>query len=280
MVSTVSVHKKTLTKIKSLFGNFLWYRSSLRISFNQLCLPNKRGGLGLISPEHKCKSLLINRFLRLRQFSPFLHNYTDRIENPPNMKGLPCNAHFLKTVYLEQAYISENIKNNPTSHSIYNHFCSNLPKPHITEKYPQFRWDIIWKNVFSRQISSDHQVTWFLLISEKIICAEKQFRFGSRASPNCVYCPQEIEDLKHRFSTCPEIRNCWWFTVTQIKLLNRRKLRNISFDDFKFPVLRTYNQLERKIASKMFLDFLRYAIANYREDVFVEELKFIMNCNI
>lgn len=278
--STVSVHKKTLTKIKSLFGNFLWYRCSLRISFNQLCLPRKRGGLGLISPEHKCKSLLINRFLRLRQSSPFLHNYTDRIENPPNMKGLPCNAHFLKTVYLELAYISENIKNNPTSQSIYNHFCSNLPKPHITEKYPQFRWDIIWKNVFSRQISSDHQVTWFLLINEKIICAEKQFRFGSRVSPNCVYCPQEIEDLKHRFSTCPKIRNCWWFTVTQIKLLNRRKFRNISFDDFKFPVLRTYNQLERKIASKMFLEFLRYAIANDREDVSVEELKFIMNCNI
>lgn len=279
MSSTISVNKKTLAKIKTLYGNFLWYRSTLRVSFDQLCLPRKLGGLGLIAPEYKCKSLLINRYLRLRHVSPFLHVYTDRIENPPNVKDLPVSAHFLKIIYLELAYIPENIKHNPTSHSIYSLLCSKLPKPHVIEKYPQYNWNVIWKNVFDRHLSSDHQVTWFLLINEKIICAEKQFRFGSRASPNCSYCPQEIEDLKHKFSTCSKVRNCWWFTVTKIKLLNRRKFRNVSFDTFKFPVLRAYTEVEKTLASRIFVEFLNYVFSNDPEVLSVDVLKFSFDCN-
>lgn len=247
--SVVPLDKKRNAKIRNIYGNFLWYRATLRVAFDQLCLPRKRGGLGLIAPNLKSNALLLNRFLRLESESPFLHNLTNQIDNPPNIKDVPLNSPFLKTVYLELPYIPENIRQNSTANALYNHYIARLPTPHIEQKYPQCTWQRIWKNVFNKKIISEN-----------------------------LFCPQEIEDWKHRYANCEKVRKCWWYSLTQIKLINRNRTRNLSFDDFKFPVLSRLNMLERTEASKIFIEYLNYIKSRSREELDLSELVFNLNC--
>lgn len=278
VASTVPIDKKTNAKIKNIYGNFLWHRAPLRVAFDQLCLSKKRGGLGLISPELKCKALLLNRYLQSKLELPFFHTITERLENPPNIKDIPLNSPFLKTLFLELPYIAENVKENPTANAFYNHYITKIARPHIEQKYPNFRWSRIWKNIFNKNISSEDQTSWFLLVNEKIPCGEQQFRFGRTASEMCTYCPQEIEDWKHRYANCIKVRNCWWYSLTQIKLINRTRTRNLSFDNFKFPVLNHLNTLEKTRAAKIFIGFFNYIKGKSRDELDLSELIFYLSC--
>lgn len=276
VASTVPIDKKSISKIKCMYGSFLWNRASLRIAFDQLCLPKKSGGLGLISPEHKCKALLLNRYIRLKRISPYFHTFTDNLMNPPNLKQIPLNSLYIKLLFLELPYLPNNLKGNPSSISLYNNFIALQPKPHIMIKYPQYKWEKIWKNVFDKKISSEYQVAWYLLVNEKISCAEQQFRFGRISSQMCVYCPQQVEDIKHKYSSCEKVRNCWWYSLTQIKLINRTRTRNIGFDHFKYPELKFFKRVEKRKAASIFLEYLKYVQGRTREDLDVNELR----CNL
>lgn len=280
LASTIAIDKQCIAKLKNLYSNFLWYRCSLRISFDQMCLPRKRGGLGLISPEYKCKALLITRYLRLKHVSPFFHNFTNHLQNPPNIKEIPINAYFLKIMYLEIPYLPRHIIENPCASVLYDHYIQRIKKPYVEQKYPQFNWNKIWKNLFTIKISSDYQLVWYLLVNEKLPCADKNFRYGRLNTPFCSFCPQVTEDLKHRYSSCSRVRNCWWFSLTQIKLINRQRARNVGFNDFKFPILSVFNKIERKRAITIFLHHIHYVYTTSRDDLDLSELIFRQSLNL
>lgn len=280
VASTVPIEKKSIAKIKSMYGNFLWNHTFLRVSFDQLCLSKKSGGLGLISPEQKCKALLLNRYIRSKTVSPFFHTWTDNILNPPNIRQIPLNSLFIKSLYLELPYLPVILKENPSSISIYNHFIAKLPKPHIMIKHSQYNWDKIWNNIFDKKISSEYQVLWYLLVNEKISCAEQQFRFGRVSNQMCVYCPQQVEDLKHIYAGCEKVRNCWWYFLTKIKLINRSRTRNIGFDEFQYPELMFFKKEERRKAVRIFLEYLKYVQDRTRDNLDINELRCCLATNL
>lgn len=280
VASTVPIDKKSIARIKCMYGNFLWNHAILRVSFDQLCLPKQTGGLGLISPELKCKALLINRYVRLKSITPFFHTYTDNLMNPPNIKQVPLNSLYLKLLYLELPYLPANLKENPSSINLYSNYIDRLPKPHIMIKYSQYRWDKIWKNVFDKKLSSEYQVSWYFLVNEKISCEEQQFRFGRVSSKMCVYCPQEVEDIKHKYAGCRKVRNCWWYSLTKIKMINRSRARNLGFQHFKFPELMFFTKEERRKAAKIFLEYFKYVQERSRDDLNVNELSCYLMYNV
>uniref|UniRef100_A0A182RPQ2 Reverse transcriptase domain-containing protein n=1 Tax=Anopheles funestus TaxID=62324 RepID=A0A182RPQ2_ANOFN len=137
--SIISVSSFHLGKILNLLNIFMGPKKNLRFSLNQLTLPKAQGGLNLLNPRLKMKTLLINRHWIGRDFMPYTKTFIENTGNPPYLLNIPSTYPCIKQIANEIAYISLSYKQEPSAKKIYRIAHKQLPLPSIVIKEPNFQ---------------------------------------------------------------------------------------------------------------------------------------------
>lgn len=105
LASVISIPNQAVGRLTSYIGSFIWERFPTRVPIEQLTQPKQMGGLNLHLPMHKCKALLVARFLKEIDQMPFASSYTQYLQNPPNFAAIPALYPCLKTIAKLVPYI-------------------------------------------------------------------------------------------------------------------------------------------------------------------------------
>jgi Reverse transcriptase (RNA-dependent DNA polymerase)/Endonuclease/Exonuclease/phosphatase family len=191
-------------KIKKALGKFLWKGHLYRIDRRQLCLPNVKGGLGLISIPEKVKSLFLKRNLYckidgfLEERNDFIFIQKDILQLPRNTKEALNNGENILTLGLN------------TTKSIYNNYLDQINfEPYIERKFPELEFKEIWKNLSLNCLPSDWRTTTYFVVNDVIAnsCKVRRHRIDLDVI-NCIKC-DEIDDNTHRIKKCSAIVEIW-----------------------------------------------------------------------
>lgn len=207
--SILSIPNAILARITSQMGYFIWGRYSTRIAMDQLSLPFDKGGLNLQLPMHKCKALLINRFLRCKQNLPFANSFEELMSNPPHIQGIPALYPCLKVIAKEVPYLPEHIIEHLSAIELHKYYKSKLSTPKVMIEQSTVSWSKIWSNIRNKSLSPDEKSCYYLLVNGKIPHATLLYRQNRLQSPMCQICRGANEDLEHKFSVCIRVRHLW-----------------------------------------------------------------------
>ena len=86
-----------------------------------------------------------------------------------------------------------------------------IPSPSITQNtYPALKWNKIWRNINSNELSQKQRTLYYLLVNEKNNTHDQKIKhnYKSVISPNCSFCGI-TETLEHTFKNCREIEDYW-----------------------------------------------------------------------
>ena len=201
--------------LEKYIGYHVWRNHPYRISRDQLRLPRKKGGLGLVDIELKCKALLIRQYDNLaRGFGdPFELSYLQQYLNPSSSRFRQSPSFIRAPLESREALLVNNNQCLNTSKSVYNTLLENKNiHTSIEGKHPSYNWPCLWKNVLLSPLSSDWRSSLYLVVNECISCADKLFRHGRSQSNICPFCTQ-IETLCHKLYECNRIKPIWTWVL-------------------------------------------------------------------
>lgn len=273
VASVIKLNNKYCAKLKSMIGIFLWQNHGMRISFNQLTLPRKSGGLGLHDPESKCWSLIINTFVTCEYDKSFIVN---QFLNQQSVT-IPASFDFVRFLKSELHSIPQQLMDRFSCKLLYDHYISNKQPAEISLKYPNKSWNFIWRNIsMSRVINSEEKSIYYLMANEKIPNMDSFFRHGRSSNNLCRHCNVMIETLSHLFSECCSVNLMWAICLENLKKINPRKINSQSFDKFQFPELKEFSQAEREKIVLVFSKYIQYVYStappNRSRNILVEIL--------
>lgn len=270
--STISIPNKYVARIKTEIGKFLWSRSPQRVSFANLTLPKNRGGLNLHAPDLKAKALLINRLLQLRGHVPCFDELTTSPEMPP-----ACFPH-LRTAKQGIESLPNNLLQHPTAASIYHHFIGALPDPQIADS-PR-NWRIIFKRIHTPKIPSADRSSWYLAVHKKFNHNELLHRQGRKASPNCDYCPNVVEDLNHTLFDCASTRPIWRNLQHQLRTINHT-LASKDTNYFLYPEFPGLRRIEKEQVAIKVSRYMSFILNVDPQSRSIQELEYyLQDCNL
>ncbi|KAL9700836.1 hypothetical protein quinque_004277 [Culex quinquefasciatus] len=128
VASVLSIRNQDIARITRQLGFFLWGRQ-LRVPMEQICQPIAKGGLNLHLPMHKCRALLVNRFLCTIAETPFAEHLYGQVNNGGS---LPATYPCLRPTWTTIREFPQQLRDNPCSSSIESHLLQALPTPKIS----------------------------------------------------------------------------------------------------------------------------------------------------
>lgn len=255
--SVLSMPNAAVARMTSQMGRFIWGRYSFRVPMDQLALPVADGGLNLHTPRVKSKALLINRFIRDTEVTPFALSFTSQLENPPNLSGIPAMYPCLKAIARELAYVPHSLATNPTATELHDFYRKTLSKPKVMAERSATSWRLVWHNIRCKRFTSAERSTYYLLVNHKISHAALLFRQNRQDSEMCQHCPNVVEDLKHKFTNCSRVKHLWEYLQPKLEAILDRRVR---FEMFLVPEL-THSSTRRKHkALKLFIVYINYIL--------------------
>lgn len=275
MASVISISNYAAAKITSRIGSFIWSRYPCRIAMEQLSLPVDKGGQNLHLPMQKCKALLLNRFLKCQEYTPFAVSFLEQMQNPPNINGIPTLYPCLKRIAKELPYLSEAIIMTASAPAILSVFRSTVKVPKVVEQNPNVLWSRVWRNIRNKLLTTAEKSTYYLLVNGKIPHAALYHRQNRVNNPMCSLCPNAEEDLEHKLTACVRVNHLWHHLRPKLEtILNRR----INYKMFAIPELRSIQENSRNKALKMFMVYVNF-ILDVNCCFTVEALEFVLCCN-
>lgn len=276
LASVLSITNVMIARITSQIGYFIWAQYPHRIAMEQLALPVCKGGLNLHLPVHKCKALLVSRYIADREYTPFARNFEQQMSNPPNVMGIPALYPCLKVVAKLLPYIPTNLTANPSASTLHEYYRENLRVPKVMEENPNIDWNRVWRNTRSKALNSAERSTYYLLVNGKIPHAALMFRQNRAMNPNCEHCPNSIEDLDHKFATCSRVRHLWRHLRLKLgTILGRR----IQIKNFLLPELKHCEVRSKQKALKTFINYVNF-ILDPKSSLSITALDFHLDCNV
>ncbi|KAL9694657.1 hypothetical protein quinque_013942 [Culex quinquefasciatus] len=171
VASVLSIRNQDIARITRL-GFFLWGRQ-LRVPMEQICQPIAKGGLNLHLPMHKCRALLVNRFLCTIAETPFAEHLYGQVNNGGS---LPATYPCLRPTWTTIRELPQQLRDNPCSSSIESHLLQALPTPKVVVNNLRASWRSVWRNVRARSLTSLEKSTFYLLVNGKLPHAALLFR--------------------------------------------------------------------------------------------------------
>lgn len=274
LASVISIPNQAVARMTSYIGSFIWDRFPTRVPIEQLTLPRSMGGLNLHLPMHKCKSLLVTRFLIEIRETPFAGTMRQHLENPPNSAAIPALYPCLKSISKILPYIPRRIEESPSASSLHNYFREQLKKPKVMEENANISWKRVWSNIGVKELTSMERSVYYLVVNGKIPHAQLLHRQNRVASPYCNQCPNTEEDLEHKLAGCPRISALWNHLLSRLETNIGRRMTFISL---KIPELKNMNRRCRYQALKAFITYVNF-ILDANDQKTVEALNFVLNC--
>lgn len=253
MLTPAAVHTAKLT---ATMGRFLWRGVPARIPMLQLARNKEAGGLKLQLPTFKCKSLLINRSIREIDSIPFYRSFISQVNpNPP--ADCPC----LKLILSNVPLLPPQIQQNPSADAIHKFYISQTDEPKVSLEYPAANWQQIWRNIASKQLSSNERSILYMLVNAKLEHRKLMFRMNRADGENCVHCNAACETLDHKLSTCVRVVAAWRLLQQKISSL-LRGWRSFSIDDLLRPQLLNVPRQKKIRILKMFVHYVIFIMEN------------------
>jgi hypothetical protein len=130
----------------------------MRVGIQQIILPVDRGGLNLMNPGIKVKTLFIKNFLKHSTNNPFIMQFLPT-NNPPFLHSMP-NISYVKFFLLEISYIPNEQITNPikSTNLYYQYYLSNLPEKAPNVPITRANWRTIWRYIASKIPNTYHLV--------------------------------------------------------------------------------------------------------------------------
>lgn len=273
MAAIFSIPNAIAARMTSLIGTFLWERYPTRVPMEQMTLEVCKGGQNLHLPMHKCKALLINRFYKTLEYTPFAQSYGEYLTNPPNLPGIPAAYLCLKFMGKTVPYLPDQLKANPTASTLHDFFREKLQLPKVVQEHPNVAWRKVWKNIRDRELTINERSSYYLLVNGKIPHAALLYRQNRVDNAFCQDCPNVVEDLEHKLSLCQRIRHLWDYIRPKLEATVGR---NLCFGDLQVPVMHNTSRNNTKKALKMFIKYVNF-ILEANNPMSVEALDFVLN---
>lgn len=257
-------------KITATMGSFLWRGLPARVPMEQMARDRPAGGMKLQLPALKCKALLINRHIQEMNSLPYYQSLLNQANPPP--ADLPC----LKLLSQHIPLLPPSVREHPSSDQIHRLFLERTELPRMQRKYPGENWKRIWMNIATKQLSSDHRSSLYLLVNEKTE-HRKLMRILQRADgENCLHCGAATETIQHKFGECPRVAQAWAFLQRKVTTI-LGGWRRLSFEELLRPALPNIGPRQRNKIMKLFVLYINYVNSiNGRIDV--SALEFFLNC--
>lgn len=191
---------------------FLWKSQFFKIAREQLYLPIEKGGVGLMDPEMKIKSLFIKLVLYGHKNSPLQDDHF--MMNNDNLK-LSRNT----TEWLQKAKELKKIDLLNTSKLIY--MCLLQEKTiilKIEQKFPHLDWETIWANFKNNFISSEAKETLYFVFNDVVANRDKMFNCCVQNIENalCEICGKRDTNF-HRIKDCEKSDIIWNWVEDVVK---------------------------------------------------------------
>ena len=218
---------KNLTRVRVLVSNFLWAGRVVKLPYPVMCLPKRKGGLGLHDALLRCKALFASRWWTISQVTPTAFSATcleawtvqflqsDRARTPRScdhlrvyndiVKVLPCgmvgegkaNIGYCYTALREQSLKAE---------------------IRVEQKLPNTDWPQVWANIQARHMPLQARDTWFQLVHDIIPTNERLHRIHLSQTDRCTRC-NRWDTALHRATACGNAADVWaWLRATLANL--------------------------------------------------------------
>uniref|UniRef100_A0A182R3Y0 Reverse transcriptase domain-containing protein n=1 Tax=Anopheles funestus TaxID=62324 RepID=A0A182R3Y0_ANOFN len=202
--------KQQMKTITRMITSFIWNRRPIKVAIDQLSLKKSEGGLNLAIPTTKCKALLINRYIQEKECLTISKRHIESIANPPFIKTIEIDDICTREIVKEMAYMPKTLMQNSTSKSIYEYLKNNSKKPlKIENKFPQCKWEYVWHNIHKNNLGTEEKSILYLMANEKMPPRETLQKLGLADDAFCSTCTNIIEDIEHKFVTCPKVIQSW-----------------------------------------------------------------------
>lgn len=209
-------------QIELTIGYYIWRGHMFRVHRNQLRQATDKGGFNLINVQLKCKALLIRRtLLALHDIGSqseiqFWKSYVQHTHPLPNQL-CPFKKMF-NTIFSPNTILpTQEILN---SKLIYQKLLQSTERNiRIMEKYPNLKWEQIWKTFKNPHIPTDWKTIVYAVVNETLATEFKKFQHSITSSPTCKDCGQ-LDTIHHRLISCPKVNNIWLWMNERMTQLN------------------------------------------------------------
>jgi hypothetical protein len=178
------IQEEHIRQINSSLAYFLWKGEIFRVPISTLQREKGKGGWGLVDLEAKCRALFLCRATKLTKHEDqnrdgWLKIWKLHLEvaNPPDIKAIPKNMDYLRTLKQDKAYIPPPDKKESWE-AYRSRVCKTLQTllrktpqtpPMRTEiKWPQSNWEKIWRNLKDTPVNEENKVIWYKVINDII----------------------------------------------------------------------------------------------------------------
>lgn len=225
--------KKNTQTIEKYIGFYLWKGLPYRVAREQLRMPTKSGGLGLLDVYKKSTALLLRTLKRdfVPGSDPFNHAYIVHLRQGGGFRNFPA---YLRTSCGLLDSLPDNLY---SAKHIYQYLLSdNAHVPAIQIKEPLLPWARIWKNVSIKCIPSAWKSWAYLAMNDAIATGERLQRHGRAVDPNCPKCHQ-LDTISHRLIMCPDLANIrhWVSSAIRTKIKYQGTEERILTFQFQHP---------------------------------------------
>jgi hypothetical protein len=194
-------------------------RATYRVPITTLQLPKDQGGCALPGLALKCRALFLVRLwataTQKRSITAaFLRTWklTDKVENPPNVGGIPTALEYIRQYALDMAYVTRTHADEALRKTrqqicqvLRNIYSANgrNAEMRILRKHPETKWKRLWQNIHTPWISDAQKSTWSMLIHHLTPTNESMFAINLTNTNRCATCGS-TDTMQHRLRQCGE----------------------------------------------------------------------------
>ena len=280
------------TQINRSIFRYIWGGQYEPIRRTTICKPKREGGLGLINPQVKSKTLITNSFLKcysdLDYENALMIHYCFLKMNNTIYRNFPFNdAAILNTPYYKSIIqVVDSLYQHPRFPIISNKkiYEQLLPKNNslVDEMYPLFSWKKIWNNICDLKIYPFDKEIVYKHAHSVLATNSRLLRLNIIDSGNCTKCNNDKEQTAfHIFVECSYIAPFYeWLLGLMLYICNFKPNSNIRFIYFDNFYQNTYQQKLVNISVAMYICTVwRHRKENIRIAILKKQLiKAIIEC--
>jgi hypothetical protein len=104
----------------------------------------------------------------------------------------------------------------------------------MQRKFPQVRWQEVWKNINVSFLPWKVRTAWYTVVQDMIPTYERLHKINLQKDDRCKRC-NEQDTLIHRITGCEESRHIWNGTRRRIACYLRTDIREMTGNWVRFP---------------------------------------------
>jgi hypothetical protein len=165
-------------------------------------------------------------------------NLTEPLPNPPLAHRFSTKIAYFRQYNIEMAYIAPpradestkefKLRLNGTLRNM-SSAMEGTTKMRITRKYPETRWERVWKNLHAAVAPEFVRLTWYLAIHDVIPTKERLVTTGLTDTSSCARCGKH-DSLEHRIVACGEGPVIWHWTRKRFATILRKGSEQVPVD--------------------------------------------------